>query len=744
MILLREFLIVFSGNEFSIGIILANWTILEAFGCFFIGNRIEYIKKKIEAFVVLNILFSYSLPVIIYLIRILKNILGISVGENIGIIPVLSSSFLLLAPVSISHGASFTFGCKIYSSCSGKEAPSIGRVYVYETTGTIIGGIVWTYLLIPFFNSFQVSIGLGILNLLFCLFLLLPSVKDGKFYQKAITVITSVSLFLGIYLLVSTGADKLHRFSIKRQWKAQKILHYQNSIYGNICVTESQSQYTFFLNGVPAIITPVPDTAFVEEFVHIPLLSHPHPKDVLVISGGAGGVINEILKHPSVELIEYVELDPLVLHLIQKFSTPLTENELKNEKVKVKYIDGRLFLKTTGNKYDVIFVGILEPSDLQTNRFFTKEFFSLAKKKLKKNGLLVSGIPGSFTYFPEELKNLSRCIFNTIKSTFSHIRVIPGEGTTLFLASNEEIRKLDRTTIINLLYERNLHAEIPIPWYIEHKLNPEWERWFLDSIQGNFQKFNYDFKPVGVFYTISYWNAIFAPYISIIFRWFERINLQMVFALFVLFVSIFFLLWRKKARSPEQSIPLCIATTGFAGMIFDLVLIFAFQSIYGYVFFWIGLLVTSFMTGTALGAGAVTSVLDRIKNDLKLFIGIELSIILFSLTLPFIFILLHPYLDSPSVSPLFKGLFLLFSFLGGFLISLQFPIANQIYLRYNRNLSRTAGFLYSADLMGGWLAGILGGIFLLPVLGLFGVCIVVVLLKLSSFIVLTYGYWKNG
>ena len=121
------------------------------------------------------------------------------------------------------------------------------------------------------------------------------------------------------------------------------------------------------------------------------------------MSGGAGGIINEALKHASIETIEYAELDPLLLDLLRKFPTPLTESELNDRRVTIKHIDGRLFLKTTRNTYDLIFIGIMEPSNLQANRFFTKEFFSLVKKRLNKGGILVLGLPGSLTV--RQMKN---------------------------------------------------------------------------------------------------------------------------------------------------------------------------------------------------------------------------------------------------------------------------------------------------------------------------------------------------
>jgi spermidine synthase len=123
-------------------------------------------------------------------------------------------------------------------------------------------------------------------------------------------------------------------------------------------VIENEGQYIFFQDGIPNIITPIPDIPYVEEFVHLPLLAHPEPKKLLILSGGAGGVINEALKHPSIETIEYAELDPLIIDLIRKFPTPLTESELNDRRVKIKQMDGRLLLKTTHNKYDLILIGI--------------------------------------------------------------------------------------------------------------------------------------------------------------------------------------------------------------------------------------------------------------------------------------------------------------------------------------------------------------------------------------------------
>lgn len=736
ILLLRELLIVFSGNELCIGIILANWLVLEAIGCFSIGKIAEKSKHALETFTVITILFSISLPISIYLTRILKNIIGISIGESMGFLPMFYSSFLILSLVSILHGTLFTFSCHIYSTYSDRDSSSAGRVYIYETVGTFIGGIFCTYLFIPHLHSLQVSLGLALLNITLCIVLLIPSRKRGLFH-KTILVILGILVFFSGYLFFSGKSDKLHHYSIKRQWKNLDIVHYQNSHYGNICVVENQGQYIFFLDGIPNITIPVPDIQFTEEFVHLPLLAHPEPEKLLILSGGAGGMIHEAFKHSSVEKIEYAELDPLLLDLIRKFSTPVTESELNDRRVKIEQMDGCLFLKLTQNTYDLIFIGIMEPSNLQANRFFTKEFFSLVKKRLNKDGILVLGLPGSLMYVNEELKNLNSCIFHTLKSVFSSTRVIPGDGKNIYLSSDSHNNlMIDEKLVAERIYQRNIKANVIVPWHIENKLHDGWQDWFSHFIEGSSQKINSDLKPVGLYYSISHWNALFAPSFGWIFKKFESIKLRTIALLCVIFLIVYAFFRSKNTKLFRTGITISIFTTGFAGMIFDLLLIFTFQAIYGYVFSWIGLLVAAFMIGSAFGAMAITRILPRLKNHFNIFKKIDLTIICFTFGLPFLFLVVYSYMSDPGTIFFSKMFFLIISCFCGLLIGAQFPLANVIYLKNNRNLSKTAGMLYSSDLLGGWFGGLIGAVVLLPVLGLTGTCITVGLLKLTTFIVL--------
>jgi spermidine synthase len=173
-----------------------------------------------------------------------------------------------------------------------------------------------------------------------------------------------------------------------------------------------------------------------------------------------------------------------------------------------------------------------------------------------------------------------------------------------------------------------------------------------------------------------------------------------------------------------------IATTGFFGMLSYLVLIFSFQVFYGYLYYRIGILISVFMGGIALGSILATRFMERIKNSLVLFIKLEVIIAVFSLVLPLAINRFGGYMGYAYW--IFVSLF----FVPGLLMGIEFPIASKIYLGEKGRIGNTVGVLYSSDLVGGWFAGILGGILFLPVLGLFSTCILAALFKVSSILLL--------
>ncbi len=745
LLLLRELLITFQSNELSIGIILANWLAIEAAGAW-LGRFIERVKRRILLFVAVTAVFSLCLPLAVYLARTWKVVVGVGPGEGMGLHQIFIASLFILLPVSLTHGALFTFACRIRAGNSRHGAVGIGKIYYLETAGTLAGGLIFTYLLITFINSVEASILVSYVNVVFCILLVryragteidTPAPSNSTRIPAGIAMGLSI-LLLTIMALVTFWcfASRIHWSSIRMQWQDQDVVHYQNSIYGNTTVIAREGQYTFFSSGIPVITSPVPDVAFVEEFSHFPLLHHPRPEDIVVIGGGAGGMINEILKH-NVKRIDYAELDPLILSLVKKFPTDLTEKELSDPKVQVHHMDGRLFLKETPRRYDVVLIGLSNPQDLQLNRFFTRQFYSLVRDRLKEGGVAAFALPGSLTYMGEELKDLNACVLNTLRDVFSFVRVIPGDGYNLFLASQSaQLDSCDIACVQERFSDSSPNVHFLNPFLINYKLDPRWSRWFSDSMTGATDKLNEDFKPLGVFFSLSYWNAKFAPRLQNVYKRSERVSMTFLAgALLLIAIGLRFLV-RGSDEPLRKSIPLVMASTGFTGMILVLALMFTFQALYGVVFYWVGLLVTAFMAGTAIGSLVMTRLIEHIRMYVNFLLAIEAVLATFSVALPLIFLGLESYLQRPGLTVIIRVLFLALSLIAGLLIGMEFPLASRIFMGSSRDIGGTAGLLYGADLLGGWAGGIVGGVILLPVIGLVETCFTLAILKLVSFLLL--------
>jgi spermidine synthase len=739
IVLLRELLVSFLGNELTLGIILASWLVLAAGGSFLIGKSVEKVERKSEIFVLFQLIFSIAFPFAIFLCRIFKNILLATPGEALGFAPIFYSSLLILLPVTLPYGALFTYGCKLYAEYAEENAASIARVYIIETIGAMIGGLLVTFFLIQYLNPFTIAFLISLLNSLISIFVLWLKPETSNTPSRKTLIISSIFFsFLFGYGLLPQNSGAIHQSSIRSQWRGLNVIHYDNSIYGNITVTKRGEQYTFFADGVPSITTPVPDIASIEDFVHFPMLFHEEPESVLILNGGAGGTIHEILKYP-VKRVDYVELDPLLLKLVQEFPTPLTQSELSDNRVKIHSMDGRLFVQRTGDRFDIIFIGLSAPQSLQTNRLFSSEFFSMAKEKMNLNGILVLTLPGSLTYISPELRDLNGCILDTLRKVYRHIRIIPGDANLYLASDSNSLENISSDEISKRFEDRRIQASLMTENYIKYRLSERWLQWFSQSIGGRKSAINSDFHPLAVFFNLSYWNSLFSPYLTKVFKWYEQSSLILTVTIIILLTVLLATLFTRMPRLSIHSIAYSIFTTGLTGMIFSLAIIFAFQTLYGYLYHQIGLLIAIFMLGIASGSFFITRYFDRMRKHSLLFLKTEIAILLFSILFPFVFLILSRHIEDKRVYVILYGAILIMSFFSGTSIGLQFPLANKIYLRSQPGegmIGKTAGLLYAADLLGGFFGGLFGGILLLPILGLKQSCFMMAIMKTSSLVLL--------
>ena len=125
-----------------------------------------------------------------------------------------------------------------------------------------------------------------------------------------------------------------------------------------------------------------------EMMTYVPLMSHPDPRDVLIIGGGDGGVLREALKHPAVDKATIVEIDQAVIDFCKKYLPYISDGAFDNECTELIIDDGFAYVKETGNKYDVVIVD--SPDTIgPASVIFSKEFYEGIRRVLKPGGVMV-------------------------------------------------------------------------------------------------------------------------------------------------------------------------------------------------------------------------------------------------------------------------------------------------------------------------------------------------------------------
>jgi spermidine synthase len=740
-LLIREFLVVFFGNELSIGLILGNWLILEAIGSGLLGRQADRWKGKASSFAALQVLFALFLPLCFLAIGLSRRLIGAVPGEGVGLVPVFWSSLLVLAPLGLIDGAMFAFGCRSYIHLAGDAASSIGRVYVLEALGGIVGGVVFTYLFIPFLHPLPVVLILSALNLLAAVLILASlGVPSGGQLSPLLGLVV-VLLLANLILLLSPLALRLQRLSTSQRWPGYNLLYSENSAYGNVTVVEREGQYTFLADGIPILNAPIPDVALSEEIVHLPMLYVPEPQRALVLSGGLGGVLHELAKYP-LEQIDYAELDPLLIEAVQQFPTPLTADELGDPRLGIELVDGRLLVREMQGeaaRYDLVIVNLPYPSTLLLNRFYTAEFFQMVQELLTEDGVIVIAMPGSLSYLSDELRNLNTMTYFTLKEVFPHVMPIPGDLTLWLASPSVELLASDVDALVERWESRRLDTRLVTAPHIRLRLDQRYLDWFSTSlgVEDREAKLNRDLHPLGLFYGLSYWNSLFSPGLVRVFTVAGRLNLWLLVTPLLGCTLLFGAIVKLAGKGHVAIIPIAVATTGFVGMTADLVIILSFQSLYGHVYHWIGLLLTAFMGGLAAGAWVMNRRTSSMRQDRKAFLRLEAALILFWILVPLVLTGLYARITDPALFRAIQAVMFLLNALAGFLVGAQFPLANRLWLRDRKSQRGREGTLYASDLVGAFLGSILVSVLLIPILGIPATCLLAAIVKVCSLVLFT-------
>ncbi|MBN2612689.1 MAG: fused MFS/spermidine synthase [Bacteroidales bacterium] len=680
VVMLREFLMVFDGNELIIGIILAIWMVLTATGAFL--GRLVKEKRYSPVHIAIAFIFLGVLPIVgVFLANFLKNIV-FQPGVAFGIFKIVYSTTFILLPFCLLSGFLFTNIAVMYSAVLKKK--KIDKIYAFESAGSILGGLVFSYLLASLLSTFQVLAMLFFINVISSLF-----ISRINLYARIILAFTAFSVLLVPFLVNVDQMTKQFLFP------HQEIKYLKDTPFGNLVVTAYGDQANFYENSVLMFTTE--NTVENEEAVHYAMIQHKSPKDVLLISGGISGITEEILKYHTKQL-DYVELNPWIVKLGQRY-TPA----LEKPGIQVINEDARLYIKKTDRKYDVVIINLPDPVTAQINRYYTIDFFREIKSNLNHGGIVAFGLSSTANYLSDKVLELNSVIYKTVKNVFNHVLVFPGEKNHFVLSDNPL-----RYNITGLFEEKGIENIYVNKYYLNDELITQRAELITSSLKPE-AKINRDFSPIAYFTSINYWLSKFGPGKTLIFP--------------VAVIILLFIILLVSAHPANTG----MLMAGYTASAMEVLLIILFQVIYGYIYILMGAFFAVFMGGLTLGAASREKIIPRpVLQDIgKLQL---LMVLLIVISLPVIALLRTLTEYKALVFIVCFGIL----FLVAFLVGIFFSLASGTYQGKVKNI---AAGIYSYDLLGSAIGAFFTSIILIPLLGLYWTIAVTAGLSLLTWLV---------
>ncbi|MGE0087959.1 MAG: hypothetical protein AB7S50_00610 [Bacteroidales bacterium] len=662
VIILREFLTFFNGNELIIGVILATWMILTGFGAY-LGRFIKRLSKTDELILIL-IGSLGTLPIITVLGLHFFSTIFFTPGLMLGLSEAFIYTLIILSPFCIVSGMLFPLFAEKESVKSYKNM--IGSIYAWESIGSLVGGLILNFFLIWVLTTFQ---SLYVIMVITIATITVLSFKSSKYFIAGVFIFI---LLVFSFLFISNNMDK----SVRELSYPDQIVEYiDETPYGILVATNHQGQNNYYENNI--LLATSGDVALREESVHFAMIQHPKPEKVLVLSGIINDVIPEILKYP-VKVVDYVDVNPGIIKLSKKYFISDSSEKLNMiEKDPIRY------LRKTTNKYDVVLVNLPIPSTIQLNRFYTVEFFAMLKISLNEDAVVCLSSPSSSNYLNDQSRDLLSVIIATLKSQFKNVLILP--GTNDFILASDHSLFANITERIELKKIKNNYVN---SYYIHDDLLAEKSKIISNQIDSK-APLNYDFKPVVYQNTIKLWLSFF--------------NLKYwIPAILIVLLSAFFYF-------RTGTLNKTVFAAGFAGTSIELLLLFVFQVFYGYVYFAAGVFFMLFMAGLSIGSFYWPAVFKL--PSLKLVGRLLFCLIVFIIILPFVFRLFKIMTFSETmILTVFIILILIISVLTGAIFSIS------AHLRETA-VRVVASDAYAFDLLGSAAGALLLSVYLVPVLG---------------------------
>lgn len=311
----------------------------------------------------------------------------------------------------------------------------VSRVLTFDYLGALAVSILLPLMLIPHLGMVRSGLMFGLLNALVALWtLLLFRYQLGGFRVLASQCGTIILILIAGFV----GAGQLTTLSENHIY-ADQIIHAESSPYQRIVLTRWRDDLRLFLNG-NLQFSSQDEYRYHEALVHPGLAAMPWARRVLVLGGGDGLAVREILKYPQIDSVTLVDLDPAMTRLFSTapMLTNLNQNALKSPKVRVINDDALTWLEKEKDYYDFVIVDFPDPANFALGKLYTSAFYRLLEKRLSANGQIVVQSTS-----PLYARQSFWCVVTTLESvgfkTRPYHALVPSFGEWGFILAGREL-----------------------------------------------------------------------------------------------------------------------------------------------------------------------------------------------------------------------------------------------------------------------------------------------------------------
>ena len=723
-LLIRELLVVFQGNEISIGAFYGGWLFWIAVGSWIAvwQSQRRFINRPLAWIQTLLTLLPLLLLIQIGAVRSVRFFLDVPVGQFIPLGSLLFSTCFLTLPVGIALGLLFPLACKRLES---GNADPITNLYVVEAIGALVGALIFTFILVEVLQGWQT---LGLLFILMGLsawhLAKYPELLGTLWRPSLAFAVVITGFVLVVAPFVTPLLTTMEQFRFRSLHPTLQLLDVVETRYGHRAVGQLGEQRSVVEDG--RITASFPDTqriALEGAFFHSQVAQVPKKRRVLLFGGINSGLASELLKY-SVERLDIVVQDQKAFEHIRPLLPPTFQKDLNDSRIFLHFGDGRGYVNRLNKKdrFDLVLVLVADPSSVSQNRYYTHQFYTQIQHNMHPDGVLCTRVSGASNYLGRDVKSYSGSVFRTLGGVFQHILVVPGDDHTFCAASMADVISGDAMELAKR-YRKSPPSGKSLPdQAFLTLLQAERLAFLRNRLQEEEGELNSDQKPVTFYLNMVLWGKFTASGMG---EFLQRMRQMGGWPYWLPLAVYVFLLWLAGVGNPhiKQSTKpylrhtalLALMVLGFVSMAAQLIVLFGFQAKIGAIYGRIALLNGLFMSGLAIGAYLPGQWLKRTGHPIRYLVLTLLSVATFCYLLPSLF-LQASHLQGELAETLYYTL----STMIGLLAGVGFPLAAALSQGADQDTLVAGGLAEAGDHLGGALGGLVTGALLVPILGMDG------------------------